>query len=72
MSDITKCANKNCKIKKSCYRFTAQSDPLYQSFADFCNSNKVTKPEQCEHFWKSPSYLISEESESNERNSTTS
>ena len=58
MADITKCANKNCKVKKQCYRFLAQSDPLYQSFADFNNSQKVTKPEQCEYFWKAPEYLI--------------
>jgi hypothetical protein len=35
MADITKCANINCQIKETCYRFTAPSNECRQSFALF-------------------------------------
>lgn len=31
MVDITKCSGINCPIKSSCHRYTAPSDPLWQS-----------------------------------------
>lgn len=52
MADITKCANKNCKIKDKCYRFLAKADPLYQSYADFNNSKVISTPKECEYYWK--------------------
>lgn len=57
MTDITKCANKNCLVKHQCYRFTAPSDSHWQSFADFNNSDVVTDTRRCEYFIKSPNYL---------------
>ena len=32
MADITKCKGEGCKIKESCYRFTAIAEPTYQSY----------------------------------------
>lgn len=32
MSDITKCTGHNCPIKEKCYRFVAESEPMYQSY----------------------------------------
>lgn len=30
--DITKCTGEGCPIKNQCYRFTAEGNPLYQSW----------------------------------------
>ena len=49
MADITKCANKNCKIKKTCYRYTAV-DGYWQSYADFNNSKVIKDKKECENF----------------------
>ena len=35
MPGITMCANKECPIKSSCYRSTAEPNGKYQSWADF-------------------------------------
>lgn len=35
MSDISKCAFKECPLAKECYRMTAPVDPEYQTFVDF-------------------------------------
>lgn len=32
MSDITKCSGENCPIKEKCFRFTAETEPLWQSY----------------------------------------
>ena len=32
MADITKCTGTDCKIKESCYRYTAKSSPYSQSW----------------------------------------
>lgn len=49
MADITKCANKNCKIKEICYRYTAV-DGYWQSYADFNNSKVIKDKKECENF----------------------
>ena len=35
MSDITKCTNESCIIRKGCYRWTAPADPLWQAYQRF-------------------------------------
>jgi len=41
--DITKCDNKDCKIKENCLRYLAK-DNLYQSYAHFeCNKENNWK-----------------------------
>lgn len=43
VSDITKCCNKECPLRDTCFRFLAE-DSLYQSYADF-------KQEDCDWYW---------------------
>lgn len=50
MADITKCQNKNCKIKDTCYRYTA-TDGYYQSYANFNNNKTIKDKKECKHFW---------------------
>lgn len=50
MADITKCANKNCKIKDSCYRYNV-ADSYWQSYADFNNSKEIKEKKDCEYFY---------------------
>lgn len=50
MTDITKCANKNCKIKESCYRFTAP-DGYWQSYANFNNDKEIKDKKECDNFY---------------------
>ena len=35
MPDITMCQNKKCKRREKCYRFIAEADEKYQSYAAF-------------------------------------
>lgn len=51
MADITKCTNKNCKIKEKCYRYTAK-DSYWQSYANFNNDKVIKNKKECEHFYK--------------------
>jgi len=32
MADITKCEGENCKLKETCYRFTAKESEFNQSY----------------------------------------
>lgn len=58
--DITKCFGQDCPIKEKCYRFTAESEPLYQSYfvetPGKWSSNAEFEPDSelywyCEMFW---------------------
>ena len=49
MADITKCANKECKIKEQCYRHTAK-DGYWQSYAEFSKDKIIKDKKECEHF----------------------
>jgi hypothetical protein len=49
MADISKCANKDCKLKELCYRFTAPDNEFYQSYSDFKPNKTGTK---CKYFMK--------------------
>lgn len=33
--DISMCENQTCPLKEKCYRFMAEPNPTYQSYADF-------------------------------------
>jgi hypothetical protein len=47
MADIAKCIGKNCKVKESCYRFTAKDSLYWQSYI----SPKV-KDGKCNMYWE--------------------
>jgi hypothetical protein len=47
MTDITKCSNKDCPLKNTCFRFLAK-DGYWQSYSDF----KPKEDGTCEHYWK--------------------
>jgi len=51
MADITKCTAKNCKIKETCYRFTAYDDSL-QSYANLNNDKEVKDKKDCPDYWE--------------------
>jgi hypothetical protein len=54
MSDITKCKGTDCPVKENCYRFTAKSNDLHQSY--FAES--PIKDGKCEMFWGENSQQI--------------
>lgn len=47
MADITKCTNKDCPLKETCYRWTAEEDEM-QSYSDF----KPDENGECEYYWE--------------------
>ena len=49
MPDISMCANEDCPIKQSCYRYTAIANASYQSYAEFEYKNDKDK---CDYFWQ--------------------
>lgn len=53
MPDISKCNNNNCPSKDSCYRFTSQPSPFWQSYSDFKFDEKTGK---CDHYWNDAEY----------------
>ena len=52
MTDITKCANKKCKINDFCYRYTA-NDGYWQSYAKFNEGKIVKDKKECSSFIQS-------------------
>jgi hypothetical protein len=48
MPDISKCANENCPMKHSCYRYTAQPSEYWQSYGSF-EYSFVT--DSCKYYW---------------------
>ena len=50
MSDKSMCKNSTCPLKDKCYMYTAQPNPLYQSYSDF--KYRVVKGGKlvCEYF----------------------
>ena len=48
--DGTKCEGKDCPLKENCYRFTAPSNNMWQSYFVEYPYNKETK--ECEYLWK--------------------
>jgi hypothetical protein len=56
MSDITKCTNESCIIRKGCYRWTAPADPLWQAYQRFYptgysefSGDQMTTYYDCDH-----------------------
>ena len=57
MADITKCGDKECPLKESCYRYTAPTNEYGQSY--FVDSPRVihkdeTVPVECDYYWETP------------------
>ena len=46
MADISKCRNKDCKDKETCYRFNAKANPYRQAYSDFKPVDGV-----CKNYW---------------------
>jgi hypothetical protein len=49
MADITKCLGNTCKIKETCYRYTAPASTHWQSYMQVFQ--EVNKPEDCDSYW---------------------
>jgi hypothetical protein len=49
MADITMCPGKKCPRSKSCYRFTAEPNPDYQSY--LCEPPYEGITGECDLFW---------------------
>jgi len=67
MSDITKCNPTNCPVKEQCYRFTADSDELGQSY--FVEQPGEYKPDGkfvCDHYWGKDGYKVWSEDKNKE------
>jgi len=47
MADIAKCTGKDCKVKESCYRFTAPSSDFWQSW-----TSVIIKDGKCNMYWE--------------------
>jgi len=47
MADITKCKGTDCPLKENCYRFTAKSNDVYQSYF----VDPPIKDGKCDMFW---------------------
>jgi hypothetical protein len=47
MTDICKCKGTDCPLKENCYRFTAKSNDLHQSYF----VNPPIKDGKCDMFW---------------------
>lgn len=52
MSDITMCCDVDCKLKESCYRYTAWANPYRQAY--FINSPR--EGDECTMFWSNEGY----------------
>jgi hypothetical protein len=48
MADIAKCNDSLCPSKDYCYRFTAHTSPMYQSWGSF---NRATDADNCDMFY---------------------
>jgi hypothetical protein len=48
MSDITKCLGEGCVLRNTCYRYTAISNPHWQSFF----TSSPLQENGCEHYWR--------------------
>jgi hypothetical protein len=47
MADIAKCTGKDCKVKESCYRYTAPSSEYWQSW-----TSVIIKDGKCDMYWE--------------------
>ena len=47
MPDIAMCNNKDCKLKETCYRYTAKPSEYMQSYV-----HKEGELEECDMYWK--------------------
>jgi len=47
MSDISKCNNQNCTLRKTCYRFTAYANKHWQAYGAFKQVDG-----KCDYYWE--------------------
>lgn len=53
MPDISKCSNKDCPLSKSCWRFNASSNDIWQAYQDFTfTTDEKTGKTKCEYYWE--------------------
>ncbi len=52
MADITMCTGEKCKLKKSCYRFTAPVNVYWQSYFLTPPIKEVEGKKICDLYWK--------------------
>lgn len=57
MADITKCSAKNCKVRDYCYRYTAEDNPCWQSYANFNNDETIGDVKECQHFYRNYKFV---------------
>jgi len=55
MPDITKCDNKTCPLKDTCYRFTAEANQFRQAYCNF-SYDTIEGHTTCDHFWDNEGY----------------
>lgn len=55
--DITMCDNKNCTLRKECYRFTAPVNEFKQSY--FIETPKQVEG-NCSEFWSNKGYTTND------------
>lgn len=48
MTDIAKCAGKDCPQRETCRRYTAPADPVHQSWSSFDADRKGAS---CDGYW---------------------
>ena len=60
MPDISKCHGEGCSVKDNCYRFTAESSPIWQSYF----SSAPIENNKCENFWSNGSTTFTTEKKS--------
>jgi hypothetical protein len=48
MADITKCTNEACPIKRTCHRWIAPADPLWQAYQRFEYWEGIST--KCDHY----------------------
>ena len=49
MPDIAKCNNKSCPSKDSCYRYTVEPSPMWQSYSNF---EYIKEKGKCNFYWE--------------------
>lgn len=55
MPDISMCKNEECPLREKCYRFLAEPDPYWQTYADFKYEIKDGEV-HCDYFWDNKEY----------------
>lgn len=49
MPDISKCANEDCPLKNTCYRYTSKPNELWQSYNNYSYNKEAN---ECKDYWE--------------------